>query len=53
MSHLHEFMRATRPRKILTFVTRVALLYSFQIKQELTSYQLTFSSYKQLKYGHA
>jgi len=53
MSHLHEFMGATRPRKILTFVTGVVLLYSFQVKQELTSYQLTFSSYKQLKYSHA
>jgi len=25
---------------------------SFQIKQEPTSYQLTFPSYHQLKYGH-
>ena len=29
------------------------LLCSSQIKQESTSYQLTFLSYKQLKYGHA
>jgi len=29
------------------------LFCSFEIKQESTSYQLTFLSYKQLKYGHA